>query len=507
MQTDWHRYNLKRRVASLPPLSSEIFAEKVLASQADAAATAARALFEKECEACQKTYYSENAFNNHLGSKKHKLNAAHLINSRSKDVDEETGSIMSSTFSLGEVPVKLPSPEKSINVDSGEELSKVLDGIRQSKLDDEKDSVTKVPTKLPHSADGEERAEHLLSPPVSNGTETGTETARTGEIPKEDALRQCLFCNNYAASLQENMTHMKKEHSLFVPEQKHLINLEGLITYLNGKVYNDYQCLYCNRLKWSEDGITTHMRDMSHCKIAYETEEQQLEIGQFYDFRSTYSDDEDSDIEMGTPGSNSDNLDEGDEGWETSSTVSSVPTEELGALYADGDKAEIKDRLRQNKHHSKSTTTKHKSADGWHSHAHNPVNAVYHDEYELHLPTGRVAGHRSLNRYYRQNLRSYPTPAERADRLLTQGEDEDGDVDMDANGTRERGRGRGRDMQLISRADGGLGMLAVSESKKREVRMREKKDQRKEARAVGKMQWKNNKQSNSQKHFRDPLLQ
>src|SRR6201986_223377 len=84
MQNDVHRYNLKRRVASLPPLSSEIFAEKVLATQADAAATAARALFEKVCEVCQKTYYSENAYNNHLGSKRHKINTAQLKDSKEK---------------------------------------------------------------------------------------------------------------------------------------------------------------------------------------------------------------------------------------------------------------------------------------------------------------------------------------------------------------------------------------------------------------------------------------
>jgi pre-60S factor REI1 len=502
MQTDWHRYNLKRRVASLPPLSSEIFAEKVLATQADAAATAARALFEKECEVCQKTYYSENAFNNHLGSKRHKINAAQLIDSKKKKTDEETGSIMSSTFSLGDVPVIAPSREDNLDVDAEEEFTKVLDGIRKSNLDDEEDPVTRRPTRPHHSAAGDDRVEH----PLSSKSSSSTEAATTGEIPKEDALRQCLFCNNYAADLQENMAHMKKMHSLFIPEQKHLVDLEGLITYLNGKVYNDYQCLYCNRLKWTEDGITTHMRDMSHCKIAYETEDQQLEIGKFYDFRSTYSDgEEDSDIEMISPQTSSDNID--DDGWETSSTVSSVPTEEIGALYTD-DKSDMKDRLRHNKHHSHSNPTRHKSADGWHSHAHNPANAVYHDEFELHLPTGRIAGHRSLNRYYRQNLRGYPTPAERMDRLLIQGTEEDGDVDMDADGERkEPGRGRDREKQLVSRGDGGLGMLAVSESKKREVRMREKKEQRREARVTGKMQWKTNKQGNSQKHYRDPLLQ
>ncbi|KAK9469101.1 C2H2 type zinc-finger-domain-containing protein [Lipomyces arxii] len=30
MKTDWHRYNLKRRVATLPPISAEIFAERVM---------------------------------------------------------------------------------------------------------------------------------------------------------------------------------------------------------------------------------------------------------------------------------------------------------------------------------------------------------------------------------------------------------------------------------------------------------------------------------------------
>jgi pre-60S factor REI1 len=52
MQTNWHRYNLKRRVASLPPLFSEIFTEKVLANKATAAATAAKASFEKLCTLC-----------------------------------------------------------------------------------------------------------------------------------------------------------------------------------------------------------------------------------------------------------------------------------------------------------------------------------------------------------------------------------------------------------------------------------------------------------------------
>jgi hypothetical protein len=32
-KTDWHRYNLKRKVANLPPVTAENFQERVLAQQ------------------------------------------------------------------------------------------------------------------------------------------------------------------------------------------------------------------------------------------------------------------------------------------------------------------------------------------------------------------------------------------------------------------------------------------------------------------------------------------
>jgi pre-60S factor REI1 len=478
MQSDWHRYNLKRRVASLPPLSSEVFAEKVISSQADAAATAARALWEKFCEPCQKNYYSENAYTNHLGSKKHKINAENLSASGRSKRDDETQSIMSSTFSLANATPRAKSPVAPIDSDAEDEFSKIVDGMHQSTLDDEGEKVTRRPTRPHHSA-AEEKPEHPLSPPVI------VDTKSSGEIPREHALRQCLFCSNFAVDLTENMQHMRKIHSLFVPESNYLVDLEGLITYLNGKVYDDYQCLYCNRLKWSEDGIRTHMRDMSHCKIAYETEDAQLEIGQFYDFRSTYSDSEDDDDE-GEEGENED-------GWETSSDVSSVATNDIGPVYVDADKSELKGKLQRNRHHSRSSQTSHKSADGFHSRSRAGSSAIYHDEFELHLPTGRVAGHRAHNKYYKQNLRNYPTPAERADRLLTQGEDDDSG----------RGRARGRDEGRVGR---GAGMLLLSDSKKKEVSTLEKKSQVKDARRAIRGQLRVNRANNKQKHYREQIL-
>lgn len=264
--------------------------------------------------------------------------------------------------------------------------------------------------------------------------------------------------------------------------------------------------------------------------LAYTTEEEQLDVGDFYDFRSTYSDEESEDEEEaetnggvslgkkratkttveGTNGEDVDMADEEDEGWESDSTLSSVPTDEITSVPIDQEHR--KEKLGLHRHHSHADKRPHKSSDGFHSHAHHTPTAVYHDDYELHLPSGRTAGHRSLRTYYRQNLRNYPTPEERAQqRLLTsraEGESEGEGADDEDNRsqtteTTERGRGR----QLISRADGGLGMVGVSDATKRQVKTLERRQEKRAQRQENRYRAGNERRANFQKHFRDHLLQ
>jgi pre-60S factor REI1 len=194
--------------------------------------------------------------------------------------------------------------------------------------------------------------------------------------------------------------------------------------------------------------------------IAFESEEEQIEIGQHYDFRSTYSDDE----EKSTPESGGVKIqtsDGDDEGWETD------------ASSVDEDDDEID------------------------SHRKAPV--IYQTEYELHLPSGRTAGHRSLAKYYRQNLHSYPTAEERATRQLAI---ENGEIEEE-----EKPRGRNANRALISRANGGMGMIGATDTQKQAVSTEERRERtraiRQELRYTARVQ----RASNNQKHFRDPLLQ
>lgn len=480
MRSDWHRYNLKRRVASLPPLSSEVFAEKVFNAQANSSAAAAKASYEKTCTACQRTYYSENAYLNHVGSAKHKTRVYAL--EVSGHTDTETASVMSSTISLGE-------PLASVVTDDMEdpeveaEFSKVIRNLKDTSIDTE-DSVSRQKV---NKSDKEDRS----GSPVSTTTTTGT--AQSNQMP----IQRCLFCNYDSPNMKLNVMHMTKFHGLFIPEHTYLVDLEGLVKYLQAKIIENYECIYCHKLKGSMHGVQTHMRDLGHCMIAFETTDEMIEIGQYYDFRSTYSDEEDEEEDEGdqVPGKGvklgarrmSKQGNEGEEeGWETDSDES-IATDEITAIPIDQDYH----RLAQHRHHTHSDPRSHRAPDGFHSHAHQHYAAFYSD-YELHLPSGRSAGHRSLGRYFRQNLHHYQAAQERMDNLLL-------DRPGGADGDHENNRGRNR--QVVKRSD--LGMAGVSDQKKKEVAAVMKKAQRRAERTERQYQWGVQRRANKQKHFRD----
>lgn len=398
---------MKRRIASLPPVSLETFNDKVLAAKATTTEAAAKASFEKTCHACQKTFYSENSYQNHIKSSKHKQREARL----SKEGDD--ASVMSSTFSFGE-PVNKPHES---------DVSKVTDGLKEATI------------------------------------EEGNEDEEMKD-KDEFSVSRCLFCRAEASDVNANVDHMFKSHGMFIPEREYLVNLDGLVNYLFRKITENHECLYCHAIRNNADGARTHMRDKGHCMIAFEAEEEQIEIGQYYDFRSTYSDGEDDDEDDSTPESGGVKIrgsDGDDEGWETETSASSMDEDELD------------------------------------SHRKGPL--VYQDEYELHLPSGKSVGHRSLAKYYRQNLHSHLSVEERATRQLAI---ENGEIEDEE----PKARGRNQNRALITRANGGTGMIGASEDQKQTVLTSERRErtraQRQENRYTARVQRANN----FQKHFR-----
>lgn len=463
------RYNLKRRVASLPPITAEVFAEKVLQARAETTAEADKAYFERACDACTKTYYSENAYQNHLLSQKHKQNELNA----GKRQDDETTSVMSSTFSLGE-PASVS--KKDVDSDAEDEFNQVIEGLQKASVTEQRPSPVKRPSNPHHATEDEkdDRDSQSATPVQSSAEPVWT-------------LQSCVFCNYVSPTLPLNTHHMERFHGMFIPEKAYLVNMEGLIQHLQRKVAEDHECLGCGKVKGSLFAVQTHMRDTGHCKIRFDTEHEQLAIGDYYDFRSTYSDGEDDDeSDSGLPeddaggaklgarrkpkstGPDGKELKNGEEadGWETDSSTSSLDSAELTAVPAEGHHHQF-ERLEKHPHHSTRDPRPHHQADGWHSRAHKHTHTAFYDDYELHLPTGKSVGHRSHNKYFRQNLTNYPTAEEREQLAITNSHSEQDGGNGEDQVAVARGRGRaGR--EIVPR--GALGMSGVTDEKKRLAR-------------------------------------
>lgn len=455
-------------------------------------------MFERACEPCGKTYYSENAYRNHLLSQKHKQNEANPA----KKQDDETTSVMSSTFSLGE-----PNPaDEDVDSAAEDEFNQVIEGLQRAKVSEQRPSPVKRPLN-PH--------------PASESENTGTESTPTPVQSGTDrvwTLNTCVYCNYESPTPPLNAQHMERIHGMFIPEKAYLVNLEGIIKYLQEKIGEDHQCLTCGKFKNSLFAVQTHMRDKGHCKIPYSTEEDQLAIGEHYDFRSTYSDGEEEDDESDSgstedgnggaklgarreakaTGPDGEELEAGEDadGWETDSSASSLDSEDLTAVPAEGHIHQF-ERLSKHAHHSTADPRNHHQADGWHSKAHKHTHAAFYDEYELHLPSGKSVGHRSLNKYYRQNLYNHPSEEERAEQLLLEGARNDDGVEPNNENQVAAIKNRRREMA----PRGTIGMAGVSDEKKRLVRKTMERNRDLEHYRNRRSEYAYGKKLNNQRHY------
>lgn len=312
MKGEWHRYNLKRRVAQLPPISEEMFNSKV-ANVSDKK--------EKEEKASKKSTKDD---------KDTELTPKQL---RKKQREE-----------LLEKKRKLLELAKNRLVSNGGRV--VLDS--NGRIVVEKKEVTVEEETLKEEVAEATRKENENI--VDEETLIKEKIANRVEVP----VTQCIFCNETFNNIDETLDHLFKEHGLYIPEKSYLVNKEGLLSYLYEKIGYGNVCLCCNFQGRNLQSVVQHMLSKHHIRIPYETEEEKLEISDFYDFSKTY--------EVGTS-TNIDSADGNEEEWED------VDEEELeNDEDIEGEK-------------------------------------LYASEYGLHLPNGVVLGHRSLVKYYKQNLK------------------------------------------------------------------------------------------------------
>ncbi|VDO40637.1 unnamed protein product [Haemonchus placei] len=257
-RTDWHRYNLKRQVSELPPVTAEQFREKVLTYRNE------QEVLKKEeedtaalyCATCRKKLKSRNALADHMASKKHK--------------EMET-----------RAPKGPRQPRK---------LTKL-----------QKESQQPIP-----SSEAEERDEHMedVEDEDEDDSSSGWVTDHGSEEEDEELdfdesqaipITSCLFCPQSTPSKDEAAEHMRFHHGFVLPDRKYLVDEEGMLKYLGLKVGAGRCCIFCPDIR-SRFATTTacqaHMRDKQHCKVNREPEGM-LEFAEYYDYSPMYENDKD----------------------------------------------------------------------------------------------------------------------------------------------------------------------------------------------------------------------
>jgi len=228
-KSDWHRYNLKRKVADLPPVNSEEFQRRVYNQRnADELSKQDQNVY---CQVCRKSFGNPNAFNNHLNSKKHKENEKHISN--------------------------------KTNNEEGENLRRLSSEVKE---DDAMSAESEA-----EEVDSDEWEANFENPIDNN---------------------DCLFCMEHSNSFIRNLEHMTVKHSFFIPDIEYCSDVEGLLRYLGEKVSEGFMCLWCNekgRTFHTADAARQHMVDKGHCKMIHEGIAL-AEYSDFYDYSSSYPD-------------------------------------------------------------------------------------------------------------------------------------------------------------------------------------------------------------------------
>ncbi|XP_015059202.1 cytoplasmic 60S subunit biogenesis factor REI1 homolog 1-like [Solanum pennellii] len=293
-KSEWHRYNLKRKVAGVPGVRETIF----LARQA-ALAEEKEKLSETPllyaCGLCDKEYRSSKAHAQHLKSKSHLVRASQQPghpNENSVTIKPLLRHSRNETSRKAKEDVIEENDESDESeweeVDPDEEMiSEATDSLTDLKMD-----------------------EH-----TSNGNmDEDSDDEYVGNLEPSC----CFMCDKEHKTIESCMVHMHKNHGFFIPDVEYLKDPKGFLTYLGLKVKRDFMCLYCNYrcLPFSSlEAVRKHMEAKNHCRVHYGDgdDDEEAELEEFYDYSSSFvdesgkqlisSDDTGNSVELGSGGS------------------------------------------------------------------------------------------------------------------------------------------------------------------------------------------------------------
>ncbi|CAL4966685.1 unnamed protein product [Urochloa decumbens] len=255
-RSEWHRYNLKRKVAGVPGVTEALFLARQAALAEGSKPASTPMLY--SCALCGKEYRSSKAHAQHLNSRSHLMRAS----------QEPNASIAGITIvkPLPErVPRRAPSAVEDDEDEDEEEWVEV--DPNEMELTDESTSNMQVDEQSSKSDDDMDDLEEL-------------------------DISMCFMCDLKHDTLEDCMVHMHKKHGFFIPDSEYLKDPSGLLTYVGLKVKRDFICLYCNdrcQPFVTLEAVRKHMDAKGHCKLRYGDggDDEDADLEDFYDYSSS----------------------------------------------------------------------------------------------------------------------------------------------------------------------------------------------------------------------------
>lgn len=62
----------------------------------------------------------------------------------------------------------------------------------------------------------------------------------------EEPDKDCLFCRQHSLDMEGNLNHMEVAHGFFLPDPDYLQDTAGFLQHLTNKLVEEHLCLYCN---------------------------------------------------------------------------------------------------------------------------------------------------------------------------------------------------------------------------------------------------------------------
>lgn len=333
-KTEFHKYNVLRRMVNLPVVSKEQFEKHVEESKKLKSRGEVDEKQDYYCKTCQKKFTNNNTLKQHLSTKKH------IQAEKQREVDAERDELM---------------------------------------INEMKDTLNfKKESQAPRSS------------------------------PLEDN-KACLFCSLQSTSFEVNLEHMEKKHGFFISEEQFCVNKKGLFTHIAKKILEKKLCIYCENVRCgnfkSGVAVQNHMVDKGHCFMHQDYFD---EYERFYDFtedneriakqmeekykNSKFGVEIDYEISNNTPNKITDVeeiIDDDEEGdWEDMNSQ-------------DGSAVESESEITENKEGKAKKILKGKQLQ---RRMFKLRRAKLLDNDELMLPSGRIAGHKQYERYYKQRI-------------------------------------------------------------------------------------------------------